>query len=62
MKSALQDVWGLDLPKGCPCTPEVVCQARPALAGTQGVRQQHLYMMHWEKLHSQEHDITNERL
>lgn len=25
--------WGLGLPKGCPCTPELVCQARPHLSG-----------------------------
>lgn len=26
--------WGLDLPKGCPCTPKLVCQARPHLFGS----------------------------
>ena len=30
-KNADRGIWDLGLPKGCPCTPAVLCQATPRL-------------------------------
>ena len=33
-QSVVQDAWGSGPPKGCPCSPEILCRAKPHLFKT----------------------------